>query len=221
MKYYLSSKLRGQLLRQLVVFDRQDTFCVLPVCTMTSYVADEKDWEYYFGQDGILRKKICSALEMVGADSENVHFYNYILPEEKQKKIRLDEYTYVILPGGDAELGISRVQSSWLMEELRNYRGDIIAYSAGALMLLERYFLSPNYYYKEFSVHEGLGILHIPCSLEVHYDHSEQMRHYIQIARDVLSFPVLAMGNEGIVFYDDMTGEMCFSGDAQIYEQED
>jgi len=165
---------------------------------MTSYVSNQKEWEKYFGKEGILSNKILSELQQAGADTKKVFFYNYYAEEYRP----LAGFDYIIIPGGDAVLGIERIKSSFLYRELTAYRGKIIAYSAGALLLLKEYFLSPNYYYKELTFHKGLGIIDSDFTLEVHFDNSVQMRENIQAACEALKLPIIAIGNDGGISYN-------------------
>lgn len=202
MVFILSSKLRGELLRRQISFTPEDSFLVLPVCTMPEYVSDDMSWDRYFGEGGILQRKITAALEEAGASREKVDFYRYLSGEN----VTLSDYSCLVLPGGDAELGLQRLAASGLDTQLANYRGTVIAYSAGALLLLERFFLSPNYYYSSFSTHSGLGIIPGDFTLEVHYDGSEQMRRYVHQGIETLKLPVYAIGNLGSIRIDPDSG---------------
>ena len=199
MRFLLSSKLRGELLRQQIHFISQDSFLVLPECTMPKYVSDESGWEQYFGANGILRRKITTALQQAGAAPTKIDFHRYLSNE----KVTLSDYSCLILPGGDVELGCNRLTAMSLDKQLVDYQGTIIAYSAGALLLLEQFFLSPNYYYTSFSTRNGLGILHGNFALEVHYDGSEQMNRYIRQGVETLHRSVYAIGNDGAINVND------------------
>lgn len=199
----LSSKLRISLLKQQVEFSTEDSFLVLPQCTMPSFVSNEQEWQKYFGNNGILSKKIKNILVSCGANNEHICFYDYII----NKKALLSDYSHIVIPGGDAELGILRLIDSGLHEQMKHYSGDIIAYSAGALLLLKRFFLSPNYYYKSFSYHNGFGIAPSNCLIEVHYDGSELMNYYIRQAIRDLHQGVYAIGDEGAITIDADTGK--------------
>ena len=199
MAFLLSSKLRGELLTQQISFTSEDSFLVLPVCTMPEYVSDEIGWDRYFGHGGILHHRITTELQQAGALLERVQFYRYLSDE----KVTLSDYSCLVLPGGDAELGINRLAALGLDKQLADYQGTVIAYSAGALLLLERFFLSPNFYYAFFSIKSGLGIINGDFSLEVHYDGSEQMHQYIQRGIEMLQRPVYAIGNDGSIKVDD------------------
>ena len=166
---------------------------------MVKYVSDESSWERYFGENGILSQKIILELQQVGASPDKVDFHCYL----SNQKVILSDYSCLILPGGDAELGCARLIASSLDKQLADYQGTIIAYSAGALLLLDQYFLSPNYYYTSFSIHSGLGILCKEIALEVHYDGSKDMNRYIWQGVETLCRSVYAIGNDGAISLND------------------
>lgn len=215
MIFILSSKIKEDLLQQQITFSSEDTILVLPVCTMPKYVSNDIEWEQYFGEGGRLNHRITSILQQAGAISERVFFYNYL----SDSNVTLSDYSCIILPGGDAELGIDRLMKSGLDRQLAVYSGTIIAYSAGALILLDKYFLSPNYYYKMFSIHQGLGILHADFALEVHYDFTEKMRSYVLCAINELNCPVYAIGDSGAMKFDSQNCSIELIGDVALFDQ--
>ena len=181
----------------------QENILVLPICTMTSYVDNEQQWEEYYGGDGIQAKKIKTQLFEVGADKEHVYFYNYYLNNYNDQSDWSKTYAYLVIPGGDADLGTLRANQLGLVSKIRCFKGSVIAYSAGALMLYEKYFLSPNWYYKQLEYCRGLNIREMPSwLLEVHYDGTEEMDRYIFQAGSELGKEVFAVTDDGLICYD-------------------
>ena len=213
MTLLLSSKLKKELLSFQTIFTDQDAFLVLPVCTMESYVNSESQWEEYFGEKGKLKRKICSELHAVGADEDKMTFYNYF----KEGIPEFADYSHIVIPGGDAELGFSRIMKSGLAEELIKFDKTIIAYSAGALILFDQYFLSPNYYYSKFTTHSGLSVVCDHFTIEVHYDNSNTMKKYVHKGMNALKKKVIAIGNDGAISYDTSTKQLDFFGQVKVF----
>lgn len=213
MRILLYSKLRGAILKQQIMFSPEDKILVVPVCTMERYVSNQEEWNAYFSPEGILSQKILAELGQVGAVSHNINFYNYI----SKDAVRFSDYSCVILPGGDAPVGIQRLIAAGLDEQLKTYAGIIIGYSAGALLLFKRYFLSPNYYYKTFSICDGLGIISHKILIEVHFDRTSAMRDNIHYAIQQMGEPVIAIGNEGGIEFHPITGSVDAVGDVEFY----
>lgn len=216
MKRILGSKFSANLYSKYVQINDKDKILVLPVCTMPVYVDDKDSWLKYYGKKGALYQKIVNELQMLGASLENVCVFNYI-EDEANKNIDIDLYNYVIIPGGDAELGIRRLRDLNLIDDIINYTGDIIAYSAGALMLFEKFFLSPNWYYKEMKYATGLKLPGMPdCIIEVHYDYSDGMRTNVLEAIKHIRRDCILIGDEGVVCYDPQTFKLYFNGDVSF-----
>lgn len=217
MKLFLSSKINGSLLKEQTAFNEKDYFLVLPFCTMEKYVYNLDSWNYYFGENGKLKSKIVVQLVEAGAISNNVLFYNYLLEDQKYD---WGSFTYLILPGGDPELGLSRIRQYHLENKIKNFDGNIIAYSAGALLLFDRYFLSPNWYYSKMKYGEGLTFPNMPnYMIEVHYDNSERMLQNITIAWEHFKKPIIALGEYGSIVYDMDIKITRFVGDVFMYEK--
>ena len=186
---------------------------VLPICTMKSYVDNVMQWEEYYGADGIQTKKILKELCDLGAVKERVFFYNYYLNIDDNADWN-KVYNFIVIPGGDAELGMLRAQQLGISNKIKGFNGDIIAYSAGALMLYEKYFLSPNWYYRQMKYSTGIGLNSMPPWLiEVHYDGTEEMNRYILEACNVLKKMILAITNDGLIYYDNNSGDTKIIGE--------
>lgn len=215
MKLIFCSKLKSDLLWQVFPFKKSDSFLVLPVCTMEQYVKDLLSWEEYFGDEGILTQKIQDQLCGAGAVRNRIDFYNYLSSEEIPD---FNRYTCLVIPGGDAELGVERIKNKNLLTAIKNYQGIILAYSAGALMLYQEYFLSPNWYYTTIKYCRGIGLDCMPpFLLEMHYDGSESMASMIKEAGKYLNRDVYAIGDYGILFYDNYEKSIIEYGDVTYF----
>lgn len=137
MKLFLCSKLKKKYLQDKIAFSKKDKLLVIPVCTMENYVWDEETWKLYFGSNGIQANKIVHELELLGANSQPIDFLNYY-SDGNSRNINI--YSCLILPGGNAELGLTRMHQVGIDLEIKNFKGNIIAYSAGALLLFENFF---------------------------------------------------------------------------------
>lgn len=196
----MSSKLKGSLLANCIQITSDDKILVLPICTMEKYVHDISSWNEYFGANGILHEKIKRELMAVGASPDNLSFYNYL---DRMNEIKVSDYEYLVIPGGDVELGIKRINDLKLKEVIVQFAGDIIAYSAGALLLYRQFFLSPNWYYKNMKFCDGIDVVNMPSYLiEVHYDHSKKMRMNVYEAMNYYSIDCVLIGDEGILSFD-------------------
>ena len=211
--YILGSYIDGDVIGRERRIDKDDICLVLTVCTLSSF-ADEKDnWEYYWGKDGKERLLIIEQLCKAGATLENIRFFDYLHKKEWDENAK-----YLVISGGDAELGIKRIKECNLMDKILQFKECIIAYSAGALLLLDRFYLLPNYYYKEINYCEGIGkINNYPYLIAVHYDYSEKMTYNIHVASSYYKMDTLVLSDKGFIVYRECDGMTRLYGDVNIH----
>ena len=104
-----------------------------------------------------------------------------------------------------------------LVEAIREHKGIVIGYSAGALIQLSEYHLSPDEDYAEFGYYSGLGYLN-GFYVEVHYEGTAIQRESIQRVLKERRKPVYAIVNAGALIVDE-TGRKTI-GDVTLFEIE-
>ena len=102
--------------------------------------------------------------------------------------------------GGYPDWMLQRLYDFGIEQAVHDFDGVIMGTSAGALIQLEEYHLTPEDGY-EFQYQYGLGMLS-GFDLEVHYEEDE--RHLEAIIRTIeeKGIPVIAMPNEGGLLID-------------------
>ena len=163
----LFSKLDFQSMSGIVSFSPGDEIWVLPACCMVCDARNEAEWNHRFSPEGKGRAPLDAVLNRLGA--VHIHYWNYYEPLTPETLRRIAGSSWIILPGGLMELGLARLRESGLDQVLLSFQGHIAANSAGALLLFDRYMVSPNAYYPAFSIEPGLGRIRPDFFLEVHY----------------------------------------------------
>ena len=102
-----------------------------------------------------------------------------------------------------------------LLEALAAHRGVAIGYSAGAVIQLAEYHLSPDDDYPDFGYYRGIPYLD-RFYLEVHYESTESQNLSIQRVRTEKHKPVFATARDsGAIIVDD--GRIRTLGDVRIF----
>lgn len=217
MIYYLSSFLKGNYLNDFPdLHNKNNKYLILTVCTMDKFKDDNLNWEYHWGIDGKERYIITNELSLLGIPESNLFFYNYL-----DGSGWIEDATHLLISGGDVELGLIRINEHGLWNKIIRFKGDIIAYSAGALMLFDKFFLSPNYYYPSMKYCEGLGLISDSRFLiEVHYDHSKDMDKNIRYASKYYQKQVFGISNDGMLTYDLEKDTLTLFGDVSLFNQD-
>lgn len=211
--YILGSYIDGDVIRKERHIGKDDICLVLTVCTISTFLDEKDNWEYYWGKDGKERMLIIEQLCKAGASEMNIRFFDYLNEKKWEENAK-----YLVITGGDAELGIERIKKFNLLDKIMRFEECIIAYSAGALLLLNKFCLLPNYYYKEIHYCDGIGKMkEFPYLFAVHYDYSEKMANDIRTVSSYYKIDVLALTNKGFIIYKENDSVIRLSGDVNIY----
>ena len=74
---------------------------------------------------------------------------------------------------------MDRIKELDLVNMLRKHNGIVMGYSAGAVIQLSEYHISPDNDYKEFQYYDGLEYLDV-LYLEVHYENTKVQNEAIR-----------------------------------------
>lgn len=144
-----------------------------------SMVRSAQDFENFYGKESKNYKGITAGLSAYGIIPADVSFLNYFSDTKitAAEKIRNADVLY--FPGGVPDQMMERIREFELEPLLCSHKGIFIGYSAGALVQLTEFHLSPDHDYPEFQYCKGLGILD-GFYLEPHYTDSFEQKESIR-----------------------------------------
>lgn len=145
-----------------------------------SRVKSLSDWNsLYSKENGKLYNGIVGGLTAFGILEENITFVNYFsdTKESAAQKIKQSDIVYFL--GGLPDRMMDRIEEFGLVGTLKDYNGIVMGYSAGAVIQLAEYHLSPYDDYPEFGYYKGLPLLD-DFYLEVHYENTETQNNSIK-----------------------------------------
>lgn len=131
------------------------------------------DWkDLYSKESGMYYNGIINGLTAYGISENNISFINYFIDtkESAERKIKQSDIVYFL--GGSPDRMMDRIKEFDLTDALKKHNGIIMGYSAGAVIQLSEYHLSPDKNYPQFNYYEGLSYLN-DFYLEVHYEGTE------------------------------------------------
>ncbi|MBQ4042803.1 MAG: Type 1 glutamine amidotransferase-like domain-containing protein [Clostridia bacterium] len=182
-----------------------------------SRVRNVQDWERLYGTEhGWIAQGIAGGFASYGIPAENISFLNFFLDtrESAAKKIREADILY--LPGGLPDRMMERILEKNLLRAFTEYDGIVMGYSAGAVLQLAEYHLSPDEDYPAFSYYEGLPFLR-DFYLEVHYTASETQKQSIRRVISERARPVYALSQQkGAILAEN--GTIRTLGDVYIFD---
>lgn len=103
--------------------------------------------------------------------------------------------------GGMPEKALKRMDELGITEAVKNFNGVVMGASAGAMLQLETYHITPDEDYAEYGVWRGLGLVK-GLDLEVHYLATPIQQQCSRRAAKEIGLPVYQMWHEGGLLID-------------------
>ena len=127
-----------------------------------------------------------------GIPEDNIDFINYFADtkESAAEKVRIADILY--FTGGLPDVMMERLAEFELLDELGRFDGLVLGCSAGAMIQLQNYHITPDWDYPEFGYYEGLPWLR-DFYVEVHYEETELQKRCIQKVLTERGKPVYAI----------------------------
>jgi len=107
----------------------------------------------------------------------------------------------VFLTGGLPEVAVECVLNKGLLSSIGDSK-IIIGVSAGALMQLSNYFVSPDKDYPQFMYFQGLGLINKNFYIEVHYEGNDVQKNGIKKVLKEKTDTVYAIKDTGGIIID-------------------
>lgn len=138
-----------------------------------SEVNNSADWNLLYSKEsGIYYKGIVGGFTAYGISENNITFVNYFEDTKEAAKQKVERADILYFTGGRPDRMMDRIKELDLVDVLRKHNRIVMGYSAGAVIQLSEYHLSPDKDYKEFQYYDGLGYLN-DFYLEVHYKNTK------------------------------------------------
>lgn len=176
------------------------------------------DWNaLYSKENGIYYNGIVGGFTAYGLSEENISFINYFTDSKESARRKVEEADIIYFLGGLPDRMLDRIKDFDLYDVLMKHDGIVIGYSAGAVIQLAEYHLSPDDDYPEFAYYEGLPYLN-GFYVEVHYENTEVQNKSIQKVLEERGKPVYATAlRAGAILVDN--GNVKRLGDVKVFSK--
>ena len=183
-----------------------------------SRVKSLADWNIlYSKEDGRFYGGIVNGFTAYGISEENISFVNYFADTKESAKQKIETADIIYFLGGLPDRMMDRIKEFDLQDILMKHQGIVMGYSAGAVIQLAEYHLSPDDDYPEFGYYEGLPYLK-DFYLEVHYEKTASQKAAIEKVIAERQKPVYATSLlKGAILVDN--GSIRLLGDVKEYKQ--
>ncbi|MGL4971631.1 MAG: Type 1 glutamine amidotransferase-like domain-containing protein [Culicoidibacterales bacterium] len=170
---------------------------ILPFAFSSKLLKTSRDWEQSYGKKGTYYRDIVSPFLHYGIFESDIKWANYF--EDSTEKIieMMQKCDIVFLPGGLPQPLQERIIRKELVTALQTIPKMIIGVSAGALVQLPSYSVSPDRKFRKFEALTGLGLAPLPFFIEVHYSATDRQLEFIRSALKESTPLVYAISNSG------------------------
>ena len=174
------------------------------------------DWNGFYGKEkGNLYRGIVDSFESYGIKEENIEFLNYFSDTKKSAEEKIRNADILYFPGGLPDKMYERINEFELLDVISNHNKVAMGYSAGAVIQLEEYHLTPDDDYDEFSYNKGIPFLK-GFFVEVHYNATRIQKKSIKRVLSEKKKTVYAMHETGAIITDN--GKIKLLGDVEKFE---
>ena len=178
-------------------------------------VQNLRDWKILYGKSGgRYYDSMVSPFLRYGIPEDHIKWIDYYTDAKSKAAEQIRNAGILYLPGGLPDRMMERIDEFNLRSTLLQFQGVVLGYSAGALIQLQEYHLSPDQDYPEFTYFKGLSILK-DFYLEVHYEDNTVQNEAIQRVLEERRKIVYAMVTDRAAIVMDGS-KVNFLGDVKI-----
>lgn len=194
-----------------------DKVVVVPFSFCEEWIANEFQWqEAYSKSNGKYYKEVVDLFIPFGIKEDNIIWLNYFEDSNEEMKRIVKESNIIFFTGGLPDKAVERVLETGLLDVMDDSK-IVIGASAGALMQLENYFISPDEDYDEFGYYEGIGIVKDDFQIEVHYEETEVQNQCIRKVLKEKTEVVYAIKDDGGIIIED--GKLSLMGNVITFRR--
>lgn len=147
---------------------------------------------------------VVAPLLELGVKRQNITFLDYF---DKNTEIALNEIAesdVIYFTGGLPDRMMERIADYGILDALKAFKGIVMGFSAGAMVQLEEYHITPDEDYPAYCECRGLGYVK-QMDIEVHFTGSEVQTNGIGRAIHSFGHKVYAIAEDGLLLVQDGT----------------
>lgn len=167
---------------------------ILPLAYRESQATDNDSWLRIYGKNGEKYDNILRPFLAYGYKEQDIAWLNPYDDTSHLQQIANAELLF--FTGGMPEKAIARMEQLGITDAVKNFHGIVAGASAGAMLQLQTYHITPDEDYAEYGVFSGLALV-CGLDLEVHYLATDVQRSCSARAVRELALPVYQMWHEG------------------------
>ncbi len=167
---------------------------ILPLAYREIQAWDDQSWQSIYGVGGEKYANILNPFLSYGYRERDIEWFNPYRAESHDRQ--LDRAELLFFTGGMPEKALARLAQLGLTDKILNFDGIVAGASAGAMLQLDTYHITPDEDYADYGIWHGLGLVR-GLDLEVHYLDTPLQNECALRAHKQHGMPVYKMWHEG------------------------
>lgn len=175
-----------------------------------------EEWLKLYGrEEGMFYSWLVDPFAEFGVPEENITFVNYFADTRDSAAQKVKNADIIYFTGGLPDAMMDRLYEFELVEMLKEFDGVVLGCSAGAMIQLEEYHITPDWDYPEFGYYKGLPWLK-DFYVEVHFEDSKDQKASICRVLQERRKPIYATRHHNAAIIVD-NGKIQLLGDVRTY----
>ncbi len=183
---------------------------ILPLAYRESQATDNRSWLTIYGKGGEKYDNILRPFISYGYKEKDIEWLNPYDGSDHLAQIAGAKMLF--FTGGMPEKAIARLDKLGLTQAVKNFEGIVAGASAGAMLQLGTYHITPDEDYDSYGIWQGLGLVE-GLDIEVHYLATDIQKRCAERATLEHGMPVYRMWHEGGLLLTD--GKLTLMGSVE------
>lgn len=176
---------------------------ILPLAFRESQAWDYDSWQSIYGKNGEKYAKIVQPFLSFSIAEQDIVWLNCFDATQDYAQL-INNADLLFFTGGMPEKAIAWMDKLGITNAVKTFNGTIMGASAGAMLQLDKYHITPDEDYDTYGIWQGLGLVK-GLDLEVHYLNTDLQNACTKKAVADLQLPVYQMWHEGGLIVDGNT----------------
>lgn len=173
---------------------------ILPLAFREIQAWDYDSWQTIYGKNGEKYQNILRPFLPFGLKEADIAWLNCFDTTQNHLEM-IANADVLFFTGGMPEKAIAWMEKLGLTDAVKNFQGAVMGASAGAMLQLEKYHITPDDDYDTYGLWHGLGLVK-GLDLEVHYLATDLQDDCTKRAIADLKLPIYQMWHEGGLIVD-------------------
>ena len=183
-------------------FQDKTRVLIIPFSFRDDVNTSEKLKGLYDSEYGRYYNFVVTPLLELGVKEQNITFLDYFDRNVEKALDEIAKSDVIYFTGGLPDKMVERIADYGIMEALKTYNGVVMGFSAGAMVQLEEYHITPDEDYPAYCECKGLGYVK-QMDIEVHFVKSEAQLQGIDKAIQSFGHKVYAIAEDGLLLVQD------------------